>query len=132
MDTNALNLADIKTVMDGGNGWNGGNIWMIIVLLILFGGSGFGFGRGGVENASLNTDFAILERKQDGLANGICSAQYENSRLAAATDMAMANGFAQTQMSLAQGFANQAQCLKRFFLAMKDFCTFGAVGTCAA
>lgn len=105
---NNFNLADMKTVLDGEGGGFGGNMLMWFVLILLFGGRGFGIGGG--ENAALNTDFAILERKLDGITNGICSSQYEASRLNADTNMAIAQGDAALQMALAQSFASQAQC----------------------
>lgn len=75
----------------------------------MMGNNGNLLGHGG-SSGVLNTDFSVLERKLDGLANGICSAQYENARLANQTDMTMLNGFNQTQMAMQQGFAQQQQC----------------------
>lgn len=105
-------LADIRAAVDGDNdhGWGGGSgLWVILFFLLMLGNNGNFFGGRGTSD-TLNTDFAVLERKLDGLANGICSAQYENARLANQTDMAMLNGFNQTQMAMQQGFAQQAQC----------------------
>ena len=86
---------------DGLFGDNGA--WWIIVLL-LFGwgrngfGSGFG-GNGGVgENYVLATDFATIERKLDGINNGICDSTF-------ALNNTITNGFFGVQNSLTQGFA---------------------------
>ena len=106
-------LADIRAAVDGDNdhGWgNGSGLWVILFFLLAMGNNGFGFGGNRGSADVLNTDFAVLERKLDGLTNGICSAQYENARLANQTDMAMLNGFNQTQMAMQQGFAQQQQC----------------------
>lgn len=103
-----INLADMKTVLNGENG--GTNFIEWLVLIFLFAGRGFGFGGTTEGTAALNTDFAILERKLDGISNGICSSQYEASRLNADTNMAIAQGNSALQMALAQGFASQAQC----------------------
>ena len=80
----------------------GDNAWWIIVLL-LFGwgrngfGGGFG-GNGGVgENYVLATDFATIERKLDGINNGICDATF-------ALNNTVTNGFAGVQQTLCQGF----------------------------
>lgn len=87
------------------NGWNDWS-WIIGLALVggLFGGwgnGGFGFGgnRGGgiPENYSLATDFANLERKLDGINNGLCDGFY-------AQNTNMLNGFASVQSALCQGF----------------------------
>ena len=71
---------------NGGYGNNGffGNDWAWIVILLLFGYGGRGFGgfggygsTGGVgENYVLATDFATIERKLDGINNGICDSTF--------------------------------------------------------
>lgn len=101
-----LSPADIAVL--SGNARNsdnmgfGDNAWWIIVLL-LFGwgrngfGGGFG-GNGGVgENYVLATDFATIERKLDGINNGICDATF-------ALNNTVTNGFAGVQQTLCQGF----------------------------
>lgn len=71
----------------GGYGNNGffGNDWAWIVILLLFGyggrgfGGGFGggYGSGGVgENYVLATDFATIERKLDSVNSGICDSTF--------------------------------------------------------
>lgn len=86
----------------GGNGW--GDLAALIVVAGLFGwgnggfGGGFGGGRGGVgENYVLATDFATIERKLDGVNNGLCDGFY-------AQNTNMLNGFASVQQTLCQGF----------------------------
>lgn len=86
-----------------GDGMFGDNAWWIIVLL-LFGwgrngfGGGFG-GNGGVgENYVLATDFATIERKLDGINNGICDSTF-------ALNNTINNGFFGVQNSLTQGFS---------------------------
>lgn len=88
-----------------GNGWEG----LIGLALVagLFGGwgnggfGGFGGGRGygsGIgENYVLATDFATIERKLDGVNNGLCDGFY-------AQNTNMLNGFASVQQTLCQGF----------------------------
>ena len=89
------------------NGWNDWS-WIIGLALVggLFGGwgnGGFGFGgnRGGFggvgENYVLATDFATIERKLDGVNNGLCDGFY-------AQNTNMLNGFASVQQTLCQGF----------------------------
>ena len=97
--------------LTNGNGYNNGMgdwSWIIGLALVggLFGGwgNGFGFGggygggRGGVgENYVLATDFATIERKLDGVNNGLCDGFY-------AQNTNMLNGFASVQQTLCQGF----------------------------
>lgn len=119
----------------GGYGNNGlfGNDWAWIVILLLFGwngrgfggyGGGFGGGSGVGENYVLATDFATIERKLDGVNNGLCDGFY-------AQNTNMLNGFAAVQQTLCQGFSGinssianlgyqQAQCCCDVKGAIKD------------
>ena len=91
------------------NGWNDWS-WIIGLALVGglfggwgngfggFGGGGRGYGFGGVaENYTLATDFATIERKLDGVNNGLCDGFY-------AQNTNMLNGFASVQQTLCQGF----------------------------
>jgi hypothetical protein len=67
-----------------GNGmWGDGSAWWIIILLLFgWGRNGFGGGYGGNgggvgENYVLATDFATIERKLDGINNGICDSTFQ-------------------------------------------------------
>ena len=90
---------------NGGFGGYGNGDWAwIIVLFLIFGwgrngfGGGFGGNGGGVaDNYVLATDFATIERKLDGINNGICDSTF-------ALNNTMVNGFANTQQTLCQGF----------------------------
>lgn len=93
---------------NGGTGFGGyGNgdwAWIIVLFLIFgwgrngFGGNGFG-GNGGVaDNYVLATDFATIERKLDGINNGICDSTF-------ALNNTINNGFFGVQNSLTQGFS---------------------------
>ena len=87
----------------GGYG-NGDWAWIIILFLIFGNGRGFGNGFGGFggsgvgENYILATDFANLERKLDGINNGICDSTF-------ALNNTITNGFFGVQNSLTQGFS---------------------------
>ena len=86
----------------GGYG-NGDWAWIIVLFLIFgwgrngFGGNGFG-GSGVGENYVLATDFATIERKLDGINNGICDSTF-------ALNNTINTGFFGVQNSLTQGFA---------------------------
>ena len=90
---------------NGGFGGYGNGDWAwIIVLFLIFGfgrngfGNGFG-GNGGIgENYVLATDFANLERKLDGINNGICDSTF-------ALNNTINTGFFGVQNSLTQGFS---------------------------
>lgn len=87
----SMTPADIRACTCGNDGYGNGNgmfgndAWWIIVLLLFgwggrgFGGFGGGYGGGsGVgENYVLATDFATIERKLDGINNGICDATFQ-------------------------------------------------------
>ena len=87
----------------GGYG-NGDWAWIIVLFLIFgwgrngFGGNGFGGGSGIGENYVLATDFATIERKLDGINNGICDSTF-------ALNNTITNGFFGVQNSLTQGFS---------------------------
>ena len=89
---------------NGGFGGYGNGDWAwIIVLFLIFGWGRNGFGgfggNGGVgENYVLATDFATIERKLDGINNGICDSTF-------ALNNTINNGFFGVQNSLTQGFS---------------------------
>ncbi len=99
---------DVPYIANGncnnGNGFGDGDwIWAFLLFALLGNngwgiGGGYGGGRGGVgENYVLATDFATIERKLDGVNNGLCDGFY-------AQNTNMLNGFASVQQTLCQGF----------------------------
>lgn len=108
---NVPSLADIAAVtgnndsFGGNNGW-----WVLIILFALFGGWGNrGWGgysdSGAADNYVLASDFSNIERKIDGVNNGLCDGFY-------AMNTGMLNGFNSTNAAIASGFAgvNNAIC----------------------
>ena len=89
---------------NGGFGGYGNGDWAwIIVLFLIFGfgrnGFGNGFGGNGVNDSYvLATDFATIERKLDGINNGICDSTF-------ALNNTINTGFFGVQNSLTQGFS---------------------------
>ena len=90
---------------NGGFGGYGNGDWAwIIVLFLIFGygrngfGGGFGGNSGVGENYVLATDFATIERKLDGINNGICDSTF-------ALNNTINTGFFGVQNSLTQGFS---------------------------
>ena len=125
---------DVPYVTNGNcgnnNGWNDWS-WIIGLALVggLFGGwgnGGFGFGggRGGygggiAENYALATDFATIERKLDGVNNGLCDGFY-------AQNTNMLNGFAGVQQTLCQGFSGVNATINDGFAGVNNaICTLG-------
>lgn len=105
-----LSPADVA-VLSGNTGCNGNNgygfggdgaWWIILFLIFGWGRNGFGGGfggNGGVANDYvLATDFANIERKLDGVNNGICDSTF-------ALNNTITNGFAGVQQTLCQGFS---------------------------
>ena len=99
--------------MFGGDGW-----WAIIIFALIFGwgrggyGAGNGAGDGGSTGTGaamagyvLTSDFANLERKLDGVNNGLCDGFY-------AMNTGMLNGFAGVTQAVTSGFstAELARC----------------------
>lgn len=87
--------------MFGGDGW-----WAIIIFALIFGWGRGGYG-GGCDSGNsgsgaaagyvLATDFANIERKIDGVNNGICDGFY-------AMNTGMLNGFANVSQTISNAF----------------------------
>lgn len=97
-------LSDIAAVTgeNRNNGAFGGDwgAWIILFLIFgMFGWGGFGNGFGGANGVTdgyvLTTDFANIERKIDGVNNGICDGFY-------AMNTGMLNGFGQLNTAIMQ------------------------------
>lgn len=109
----ALSASDVALLTGNGNnggfGGNGDNAWWIILFLIFgLGRNGFGGGYGGGggigENYVLATDFATIERKLDGVNNGLCDGFYAVAQQFSNTNQNIANATASLQQTLCQGF----------------------------
>ena len=105
----------------GAFGNNGDWIWAFLLFALLGNGAwgiggGYGGGRGGVgENYVLDTDFATIERKLDGVNNGLCDGFY-------AQNTNMLNGFAAVQQALCQGFNGINASITDVGYSIKDCC----------
>lgn len=119
---------DLPVVTNGNCGNNGmfGNngdwIWAFLLFALIGnnGWGGFGGSNGGVgSNYVLATDFATLERKLDGVNNGLCDGFY-------AMNTGMLNGFAGVQQTLCQGFNGLQQTVMQGFHGVDNaVCTLG-------
>lgn len=105
----------------GGFGFGGDGAWWLIVLFLFafcgWGGNSWGNnGNGGVvDGYVLTSDFANVERKIDGVNDGLCNGFYQQAQLINNTNMAMANGFGQAELSR----ANQQAALMQQLTAMQ-------------
>lgn len=110
-NTNGLSASDIAAVIGNNNdGFSGNNgWWVLIVLLALCGGFGYGGygyagkGAGVTDGYVLASDFANIERKIDGVNNGLCDGFY-------AMNTGMLNGFNSIQAGQASLGAQFQQC----------------------
>lgn len=103
-----FSLSDIAAVTRDGDGFGGNNGWWVIILLFAFFGWGRGgYGAGGVqEGYALQTDFATVTRKIDGVTNGLCDGFY-------AQNTNTLNGFSSVQSTLCQGFSGINDAITR-------------------
>lgn len=96
-------LSDIAAVTgENKNGAFGGDWGAWIILFLIFGmfgwggfGGGFGNGNGVTDGYVLTSDFANIERKLDGVNNGLCDGFY-------AMNTGMLNGFGTLNQSIMQ------------------------------
>lgn len=119
------NISDLGC--NNNNGAFGNNvdwIWAFLLFALIgnngWGGVGYGGGRGGIgENYVLATDFATIERKIDGVNNGLCDGFY-------AQNTNMLNGFAGVQQTLCQGFNGVNATVTNGFAGVNNaICTLG-------
>lgn len=90
----------------GGFGNNGDWAWIIILFLIFgFGryGNGYGGGSGIGENYVLATDFANIERKIDGVNNGLCDGFYTTAQQIYGIQNTLCQGFNGLNIAYLQG-----------------------------
>lgn len=103
---------------DGSNSWNDSWIWIILIFALLgFGNGGYGrsSGSGAADGYVLATDFANIERKIDGVNNGICDGFY-------AMNTGMLNGFSGlTQSVMTSGYETRS-AIASLSAALADCC----------
>lgn len=90
----------------GNNGWGNNN----------------GNGSGIVDGYVLTSDFANIERKIDGVNDGLCNGFYQQAQLVNGTNMAMANGFAQAELSRSNQQAALMQQLNAMQMQSQECC----------
>lgn len=107
----------------GGDGW-----WIILFFIVLFGWGGNGWGNGGnggngaTNGYVLTTDFANIERKLDGINNGICDSTYALNNSINGVNLNMNNGFMTAELSRANQQAALMQQLNAMAMQNQQCC----------
>lgn len=131
--SNDYSLSDIAAASGRNEGTFGGNgaWWIIILFLFVFCGWGGGnFGNNGnrpqqgtaMDGYVLTSDFANIERKLDGVNNGLCDGFYAQAQLANGVQQAMNNGFSQAELSRANQQATLMQQLNNMAMQSAECC----------
>lgn len=114
----------------GWGGFGGEGSWFIILFLIfaMFGWGGWGNngnGGGAMEGYVLTSDFANIERKLDGVNNGICDGFY-------AMNTGVLNGFANVTQAINSGFsqAEVARCNAQMAFMQQFFALQQQISNC--
>ena len=128
-----MSPADLAAVTgrNNGDGMFGGNgaWWIIILFLFVFCGWGGGWGNNAgrgqgtaMDGYVLTSDFANIERKIDGVNNGLCDGFYAQAQLVNGVQMQMANGFGQAELSRSNQQAALMQQLNNMAMQAADCC----------
>jgi hypothetical protein len=127
-ESGGLSASDVALLTgntgNNGNGFGGENGCWWIILFLIFGllgwngnrggfGGGFGGGNSGgaYDGYVLATDFATIERKLDGVNNGLCDGFYAVAQQFSNTNQNIANATASVQQTLCQGFSGVNQAI---------------------
>ena len=107
---------------NNGNGFGfggDGSWWLIVLFLFIFygwggnwGGNRAGAGAGVVDGYILTSDFANIERKIDGVNNGMCDGFYQQAQLINGVQQTVSNGFMSAEISRAN---QQAAFMQQLF-----------------
>lgn len=133
MMENGMSPADLAAVTgrNNGDGMFGGNgaWWIIILFLFVFCGWGGGWGNNAgrgqgtaMDGYVLTSDFSNIERKIDGVNNGLCDGFYAQAQLVNGVQMQMANGFGQAELSRSNQQAALMQQLNNMAMQAADCC----------
>lgn len=85
--TDGLTAADVAAVTGNNNGFGfgGDGAWWIIILFLFafcggWGNNGFGGNGSAIDGYILNSDFSVIERRIDNIANGLCDGFYTTAQ----------------------------------------------------
>ena len=120
-----------NTAGNGGFGWGGEGSWFIIILFLFaflgWGGNGMWGGNRGASGSAvdgyiLTSDFANIERKIDGVNNGLCDGFYGQAQLINGVQSSMQQGFMTAEISRANQQAAFMQQLNAMQRQQADCC----------
>ena len=140
--TEGMTPADLAAVTGNNEGFGGNGAWWIIILFLFifcgWGNNGWGNnGSGAAENYALASDFATLqrqidsttsslERKLDGVNNGLCDGFYAQNTTAlqgfAGVNQNMSTGFQTAELSRANQQAALMQQLNNMQMQQSNCC----------
>lgn len=130
--SNDYSLSDIAAASGKNDGMFGGNgaWWIIILFLFVFCGWGGNFGNNGnrpqqgsaMDGYVLTSDFANLERKIDGVNNGLCDGFYAQAQLVNGLQQTIGSGFGQAELSRANQQAALMQQLNNMAMQSAECC----------
>ena len=110
---NGLTASDVALMQkDSGYGWDSSFMWIFALLILLFGGNGFGLGGGGLQQGDLQRAID-LNSIQNGQRDIEARTQEVGSEvISQMKDLAMNNlgEIRDVQATIQQGFAEQQKC----------------------
>ena len=110
---NGLTASDVALMQkDSGYGWDSSFMWIFALLILLFGGNGFGLGDGGLQQGDLQRAID-LNSIQNGQRDIEARTQEVGSEvISQMKDLAMNNlgEIRDVQSTIQQGFAEQQRC----------------------
>ena len=120
-----------NTAGNGGFGWGGDGSWFIIILFLFaflgWGGNGMWGGNRGASGSAvdgyiLTSDFSNIERKIDGVNNGLCDGFYGQAQLINGVQSSMQQGFMTAEISRANQQAAFMQQLHAMQMQQANCC----------
>lgn len=133
--TSEMTPADFAAVCGNGNnsgndGMWGGNAWWIIILLLFgwgrggYGGFGGGAGEGGGATPGyvLTSDFANIERKLDGVNNGLCDGFYSTAQQINGVQQTLCHGFSGINQNIVTNGYETRNAITDIGYALRDCC----------
>jgi len=117
MGSDGMTLSDIAAVTGNNNGFLGGDgaWWIIILFLFAFcggwGNNGFTGGNGSaLEGYILNSDFSVIERRIDNIANGLCDGFYTTAQQINGVQQSLATQGYETRNAISNVQSQLASC----------------------
>lgn len=113
MENGGLTASDVALMQkDSGYGWDSSFMWIFALLILLFGGNGFGLGGGGLQQSDLQRaiDLNSIQNGQRDIEGR--TQEVGSEVISQMKDLAMNNlgEIRDVQATIQQGFAEQQRC----------------------